>query len=78
MNFMPIELKESTEDGEKIFTMDVNCGKLEISEHRILETGERYFRACWREDGGEYSYQCFSVMSVITAIRWGKRRYENR
>ena len=78
MNLMPIELKQSTEDGEKFFTMDVNSGKLKIYESRILETNERFFCVNWSEDGGEHSFQCFSVMSVMTAIRWGRKRYENR
>ena len=78
LSLMPIELKESTEDGEKIFTMDVNSEKLKLSESRIMETGERFFKVVWSEDGGEYAYQCFSVSYVMTAIRWGIKRYQDR
>lgn len=77
-SLMPIELKESTKDGEKIFTMNVDCGKVEISESRIMMTGERFFKVVWTSDGEEYAFQCFSVSNVMNAIRWGRKRYESR
>lgn len=75
MNLMPIQLEESTEDGEKIFTLSINSGKLKLSESRILETNERFFKVTWSSDGEEYSFQCFSVTNVMESIRWGRRRY---
>lgn len=74
-NLMPIDFEESTEDGEKIFRLFINSGKFELSESRIQETNERFFKASWSAEGEEYIFQCFSTVSVMEKIRWGRRRY---